>query len=98
MAETLKRKELMVCDAYKCTLTLGVEDLEIPADIREVLTARLDALPRLGKKVAQLASIIGGEFSYNLLKHLLEDDDLLKQGLKLLEKEGIIEKISSDLG
>lgn len=98
MAETLKRKELMVCDAHKCTLTLGVEDLEIPEDIREVLTARLDALPELGKKVAQLASIIGGEFSYNLLKHLLEDDDPLKQGLKLLEKEGIIEKISSDLG
>jgi len=98
MAETLKRKKLMVCDAHKCTLTLGVEDLEIPEDIKEVLTARLDTLPKLGKKVAQLASIIGGEFSYNLLKHLLEDDVPLKQGLKLLEKEGIIEKISSDLG
>ena len=48
--------------------------------------------------MAQLASIIGGEFSYNLLKHLLEDDAHLKQGLELLEKEGIIEKISSDLG
>ena len=98
MAETLKRKELMVCDDYKCTLTLGVEDLEIPEDIREVLTARLDALSELGKKVAQLSSIIGGEFSYNLLKYLLKDDVSLKQGLKLLEKEGIIEKISSDLG
>ncbi len=98
MAETLKRKELMVCDEYRCTLTLGVEDLEIPEDIREVLTARLDALPESGKKVAQLASIIGGEFSCNLLKYLLKDDVSLKQGLKLLEKEGIIEKISSDLG
>jgi predicted ATPase/class 3 adenylate cyclase len=98
MAETLKRKELLVCDTHECTLTLGVEDLEIPEDIREVLTARLDALPELGKKVAQLASIMGGEFSHNLLKHLLEDDDSLEQGLKLLEKEGIIEKISSDLG
>ena len=98
MAETLKRKELMVCDAIKCTLTLGIEDLKIPEDIREVLTARLDAIPESGKKVVQLASIIGGEFSYDLLKHLLEDEGLLNQGLSLLEKEGIIEKISSDLG
>ncbi|MBW2354948.1 MAG: AAA family ATPase [Deltaproteobacteria bacterium] len=98
MAETLRQKELVVCDAAKCTLILSVEDLEIPDDIREVLTARLDALPELGKRVAQLASVIGGEFSYNLLGEILKDDEILKQGLELLEKEGVVEKISSDLG
>lgn len=50
---------------------------EIPVSLRDSLTARLD---RLGpaKEVAQLASVIGREFSYELLRAVssLPDDEL----------------------
>jgi class 3 adenylate cyclase/tetratricopeptide (TPR) repeat protein len=61
---------------------------EIPATLRDSLTARLD---RLGpaKQVAQVAAVIGREFSYELLKAVLpsgegELDSALK---KLLDAE-----------
>lgn len=90
MAETIRRRKLMVCDANVCNLTLNIEDFEIPETIRGVLTARLDALPGPAKRVTQLASIIGFEFSYELLKRLSGEEAHLKQYLKFLEKEGII--------
>jgi class 3 adenylate cyclase/tetratricopeptide (TPR) repeat protein len=98
MAETIRHRKLMVCDSHACTLTSEVEDLEIPETIRDVLTARLDALPGSAKRVTQLASVIGVEFSHELLKRLSRDPDRLKQHLKFLEKEGVIHKTSSDVG
>ncbi|MFO7598401.1 MAG: adenylate/guanylate cyclase domain-containing protein [Candidatus Desulfacyla sp.] len=98
MAETIRHRKLMVCDSHACTLTSKVEDLEIPENIRGVLTARLDALPGPAKRVTQLASVIGVEFSYELLKRLSGDYARLKQHLKFLEKEGILHKTSSDVG
>ncbi|MCF8129294.1 MAG: AAA family ATPase, partial [Deltaproteobacteria bacterium] len=96
MAETIKRRKLMVCDAQICRLRLDVEDLEIPQTIRGVLAARLDALPDSVKRVAQLASVIGTEFSHDLLAYLTGDTARLKQILSLLRKEGIIDELSDD--
>ena len=98
MAETIKRRKLMVCDAQICRLRLDVDALEIPQTIRGVLAARLDALPVSVKRVAQLASVIGTEFSHDLLAYLTGDTARLKQILALLKKEGIIDELSSDFG
>jgi len=98
MAETIKRRNLLVCDAQICRLRLDISDLEIPQTIRDVLAARLDALPDSAKRVAQLASVIGTEFSHDLLLYLTGDTSRLKQRLSLLKKEGIIDAISSELG
>jgi len=96
MGETIKRKKLMVCDSHVCTLTLNVEDLEIPETIRGVLTARLDALPGPAKRLTQMAAVIGAQFSKALLKQLTTDRGRLTEHLNLLEREGIIDRISSD--
>ncbi len=98
MAETIKRRKLMVCDAQICRLRLDVDALEIPQTIRGVLSARLDALPASVKQVAQLASVIGTEFSYDLLAYLTGDTARLKQILTLLKREGLIDELSSDFG
>jgi class 3 adenylate cyclase/tetratricopeptide (TPR) repeat protein len=96
MAETIKRRKLLVCDAQICRLRLDVEDLEIPQTIRGVLAARLDGLPDSVKRVAQLAAVIGTEFSHDLLAYLTSDTARLKQILSLLKKEGIIDELSDD--
>lgn len=98
VGQTLRHQKMIVCDEEQCTLRFEVEDLTIPETIRDVLTARLDALPELGKKVGQLASIIGRTFARDILKHLVHDESELSQGLLMLMDEGVIEQISSDMG
>ena len=97
MAETIKRRHLLVCDAQICRLRLDIDALEIPQTIRGVLAARLDALPGSVKRVAQLAAVIGTEFSHDLLA-VTGNTARLKQILTLLKKEGIIDEISSESG
>ncbi len=62
--------------------------LEIPATLHDSLMARLD---RLGpaKEVAQIASVIGREFSYELLQVVstLTEDDLQSTLTKLADAE-----------
>jgi class 3 adenylate cyclase/tetratricopeptide (TPR) repeat protein len=98
MAQTIKKRKLMVCDAQTCRLREDVDALEIPQTIRGVLAARLDALPASVKRVAQLASVIGVEFSHDLLAYLAGDTARLKQILAMLKNEGIIDLLSFDLG
>ena len=98
MAETIKRRNLLVCEAQICRLRLDIDAIEIPQTIRGVLAARLDALPESVKRITQLAAVIGASFSYDLLEQLVGDAGRLKQSLKLLETEGIIDEISPDFG
>ncbi len=95
MGETLARRGLLVCDALSCTLSLPVEELKIPDTIRGVLAARLDALGESYKRVVQLASVIGTTFSHDLLSALMDTEEVLAEPLSGLEREGIIERISS---
>ena len=48
-------------------LRAGAADLSIPLSLQASLTARLDRLPS-GKDVAQLAAVIGREFSFRMLQ------------------------------
>ena len=98
MAETIKKRNLLVCESHICRLRLEVDALKIPQTIRGVLAARLDALPDSVKQVAQLAAVIGTEFSHDLLAFLTGDTARLKQRLTLLKNEGIIDEISATFG
>ncbi len=61
----------------------------VPATLRDALTARLD---RLGdaKHVAQIASVIGRQFEFELLAAACEDPDALATALERLEAAGLI--------
>jgi tetratricopeptide (TPR) repeat protein len=98
MAETIKKRNLLVCDAQICRLRLDVDDLEVPQTIRGVLASRLDALPASVKRAAQMAAVIGPEFSHELLVHLTGDAARLKQILLLLKENHIIDEVSADFG
>ena len=73
-------------DGYE--LTAPLRSLAIPATLTDSLTARLDRLPD-AKPVAQLAAVIGREFSYELLQAVspLAEPALQRELARLVEAE-----------
>lgn len=60
----------------------GLGNIAIPATLQELLLARLDRLSGPGKQVAQVASVIGRDFDYRLLRAVSSlDDAVLEEGL-----------------
>jgi class 3 adenylate cyclase len=55
----------------KYHLNKDVKDLAIPGSIQEVITARVDSLPKAGKSVLQAGSAIEREFSYELIRRVM---------------------------
>ena len=74
-------------------LSRSLKGTEIPATLRDSLTARLD---RLGDAtaVAQLASVLGRDFSYSLMRAVsdLLDDELEAQLLVLTRAEILLQR------
>lgn len=67
--------------------------LEIPSSLHELLLARLDRLPRLGKDVAQLCAVLGRDFNHALLRAVSELDEMsLQQGLDVLSDAGLLQR------
>jgi class 3 adenylate cyclase/predicted ATPase len=66
---------------------------EIPASLRDMLTARLDRLDG-AKEVAQIASVIGNEFSLRMLRGVISIDEqrLDRELRKLAEAELLFEQ------
>ncbi len=66
------------------TLTAPLAEAAIPATLQDSLMARLDRLPRV-KEVAQLGSVLGREFAYEMLHDLAgTDEQALRAGLSQL--------------
>ena len=56
-------------------LRSGADGTAIPGSIQSVVLARLDGLPARDKSALQAASVIGQQFSLDLLRHLTQDAD-----------------------
>ncbi len=66
-------------DAY--VLTGALAQLHIPETLQDSLMARLDRAPRL-REVAQLGSVLGREFAYDMISALAGfEEDMLQSGL-----------------
>ncbi|MDY7232525.1 protein kinase domain-containing protein [Hyalangium rubrum] len=65
--------------------------LPIPTTLHELLQARLDQLPAQTKALAQLAALLGREFSHDVLHAVsfLEEDEL-RQTIERLERAGLL--------
>lgn len=62
----------------------------IPDTLQDLLTARLDRLGD-GKRIAQVASVIGRQFSHALLERVVDcDDTALQDGLQRLSASGLL--------
>jgi len=96
LGENLNRQKMVVCDERKCTLRFEIRDMRMPKSLRDILAARLDALPEVGKRICQLASIVGTVFSYDMLEKLVGDKEGLNEGLAILEDGGIVDSLSGE--
>lgn len=89
-------KDLKVIDKKdgKYSLTKDIRDLAIPSTIQDVIMARIDSLPETAKEVLQIGSVIGREFSYELIKHVtaLPENELLSQLSALKDSELLYER------
>jgi class 3 adenylate cyclase/predicted ATPase len=68
-------------EADRYTLAGSLSEVAIPATLQDSLMARLDRLPTL-REVAQLGSVLGREFAYEVLKYLTPlEEPVLQDGL-----------------
>ncbi len=75
-------------------LARGVEAVGIPSTIRDVLMARVDALPEAARRVLKTASVIEREFSHRLIQELmaLPEEELLAHLSVLKDGELLYER------
>lgn len=91
--ELLDRRELVKKgDAY--TSVQPINKLKIPSTIQGVLAARMDRLSEDLKKTIQVASVIGRDFAFRLLKNTMALGDELRAHLtNLVGLEILYEKV-----
>jgi len=75
-------------------LANNVEEVAIPSTIKDVIMARVDSLPEGAKEVLQAGSVIEREFSYELIRRILDlsEQDLLSHLSALKDMELLYER------
>ncbi|MGD0948538.1 MAG: adenylate/guanylate cyclase domain-containing protein [Candidatus Binatia bacterium] len=74
-------------------LTRPVADVRIPDTVQELIGARLDRLGPQGKRVVQVAAVLGRQFQRSQLEALLDGEGIdVGAQLELLEGRGIIHR------
>jgi len=79
-------------NAYR--LTKDMHQVAIPSTIQDVIMARVDSLPEGAKEVLQTGSVIEREFSYPLIKRIMNllEQELLSQLSVLKDSELLYER------
>jgi class 3 adenylate cyclase/tetratricopeptide (TPR) repeat protein len=74
-------------------LTRPIEELRIPGTVQEVIAARLDRLGAHEKRVVQVASVLGRQFSARELTGLLDGEGIeVPRALAELERRGLFHR------
>jgi class 3 adenylate cyclase/predicted ATPase len=90
LTKTVLEAGILVEDAEGYRLNGPLPPLAIPATLRDSLMARLDRLATV-KEIGQIGAAIGREFSYPLLRALVErDETALKDALAQLEDAELV--------
>ncbi len=88
LTKTILASDILRETAERFELTGPLSSLAIPATLQESLMARLDRLPQV-REIAQLGSVLGREFAYEMLSGLSTVGEVtLQEGLgQLVEAE-----------
>jgi len=91
---SLKDLKVLEKKGKSYTTAKDLRDISIPSTIQDVIMARIDSLPETAKKLLQTGSVIGREFSHELIKEVAElpEEDLLGQLSILKEAELLFER------
>jgi class 3 adenylate cyclase len=83
---TLVETRALVGERGRYRLTQPVHALQIPATVQVMLAARVDRLPPEHKRLLQIASVVGKDVPYPLLRAVADlEDDRLDHGLERLQ-------------
>ena len=85
----LQEENLIETSQAGWRLVREIEEAFLPGDIRSILVARLDQLPRGVRESVQAASVLGREFEIPLLEHMWRQDDLLHQHIAEAEQAAV---------
>ncbi len=90
LTKSMIETKILIHEGGQYELSKSFNTLNVPSTIQDSLSARLDRLPQ-AKQVAQLASVIGREFSYDLLESIPgEHYNNLSRDLDTLVEAGIL--------
>jgi len=93
---TRSLKELKIIERKdnRYHLAKDIQDVMIPSTIQDVIMARVDTLPEGAKGVLQTGSVIGREFSYELIKRVtgISEMELLSHLSALKDSELMYER------
>jgi len=92
--KSLKNLNIIELKDNRYDLSRDAKDMAIPSTIQEVIMARVDPLPEEVKEILQVGSAIEREFSFALIKKLIDlpESQLLSQLSRLKDIELIYER------
>ncbi len=90
LTKTLLESDVLTEESHRYVISESASKLSVPVTLRDSLVARLDRLTS-AKEVAQVASVIGREFPYDLLTALSPlSDSNLQEALTELTETGLV--------
>jgi tetratricopeptide (TPR) repeat protein len=87
LIKSLKDLKIIEREDNKYRITKDIKEVAIPATVQDVIMARVDSLPEGSKSLLQTMSVIGREFSYDLIKRIT---DLTEQEQELLSQLSVL--------
>jgi predicted ATPase len=92
--KSLKDLKIIERKNNRYQLSMDIQDLPIPSTIHDVIMARVDTLPEEVKEVLQIGSVIGREFSHDLIMKVisLSEVELLSNLSALKDSELLYER------
>ncbi|HSM17227.1 MAG TPA: tetratricopeptide repeat protein [Gemmatimonadales bacterium] len=89
----LQEEGLLRVNAGQATVTGKIESLHLPDTIQAVLQSRLDRITPDAREVLRVASVIGREFSREILERTIPASVSLPPSLETLKSLGMIQQI-----
>jgi class 3 adenylate cyclase/tetratricopeptide (TPR) repeat protein len=94
LIKSLKDLKIIEREDSRYRITKDIKEVTIPATVQDVIMARVDSLPEGSKSLLQTASVVGREFSYDLIMRVtgLTEKGLLSQLSVLKDSELLYER------
>ena len=96
LIKSLKDLKIIEREDNRYRITKDIKEVTIPATVQDVIMARVDSLPEGSKSLLQTMSVIGREFSYDLIKRITglteQEQELLSQLSVLKDSELLFER------
>jgi len=96
LIKSLKDLKIIEREDNRYRITKDIKEVTIPATVQDVIMARVDSLPEGSKSLLQTMSVIGREFSYDLIKRITglteQEQELLSQLSVLKDSELLYER------